>query len=207
MAPSTSTRWSPRGGKDHQRAPINLRISNPRRSRTSLRSSGTSHRSSGIRTSLGNSDSPRTNSGEARPSIPPATATTPRGSAATPGTRAGSAATTDAETPGGHPTGRDPTTRATPRLTVRVLSTSGHGIQENPVHRRIPPPPSAVGGGGGAKPPHPCGKGGRYGAIMLIKTEGPAEILVESELLRQQHDVSHVRALARDDLNNLNIHP
>ena len=27
--------------------------------------------------------------------------------------------------------------------------------------------------------PHPCGKGGRYGAIMLIKTEGPAEILVE----------------------------
>ena len=42
---------------------------------------------------------------------------------------------------------------------------------------------------------------------MLIKTEGPAEILVESELLRQQHDVSHVRALARDDLNNLNIHP
>ena len=55
--------------------------------------------------------------------------------------------------------------------------------------------------------PHPCGKGGRYGAIMLIKTEGPAEILVESELLRQQHDVSHVRALARDDLNDLNIHP
>ena len=56
--------------------------------------------------------------------------------------------------------------------------------------------------------PHPCGEGGgRYGAIMLIKTEGPAEIFVESELLIQQHDVSHVRALARDDLNNLNIHP
>ena len=29
LVPSTSTRWSPRGGTDHQRAPINLRISNP----------------------------------------------------------------------------------------------------------------------------------------------------------------------------------